>query len=138
MASQDGGYAKWGLALGIAIAGGSVIHAGRMTLATDEVPAGGEVTVTAGEATAIYGARAACDADAPPSFDSVIERGLETAPAHGELSDGGVGERYSRRCEGNVPIRIIDYAAAADYVGEDTVVIYGDVTNITVVAPEVE
>ncbi len=99
------------------------------------VPAGGEVSVLAGETTPIYGARGDCNASSPPTFDRVMERGLETKPEHGELSDGGVGQRFSNKCKGEVPIRIISYTSTPNYEGEDTVVIYGDRVDVTVEAP---
>ena len=96
------------------------------------VPAGGEVTVEAGQAAPIYGARARCDSTTPPTFERVMERGLETAPEHGELSDGGVGRRHSDACQGMVPMRVVNYTADPDYVGTDRLVIYGDEVTITV------
>jgi hypothetical protein len=48
-----------------------------------------------------------------------MERGLETAPEYGELSGGGISRRYSRACQGEVPIRGVNYIAEPDYVGAD-------------------
>jgi hypothetical protein len=99
---------------------------------SSEIPAGGNVTVSSGIETPIYGARARCGSQTAPTFEEVIERGLEVEPEHGKLSDGGTGTRYSQKCNSDVLIRIISYTSNEDYIGEDQVVIYGDETNITV------
>lgn len=121
----------------VAIASGmtlGILSAVSLSVYAEGVPAGGDITVISGEPTSIYGARAACGDSNPPSFDRVMER-VETMPEHGTLSDGGVGERYSNACQGEVPIRIIAYTSEDGYVGSDRLVVYGDTTNITVIVP---
>jgi hypothetical protein len=48
----------------------------------------------------------------------------------GTFSDGGVGERYSRRCNGTTPARAVRFTATTP--GQEQIEMFGDTIDITV------
>ena len=63
-----------------------------------------------------------------PSFGWTMSNAVTTEPKHGTLSDGGVGKRYSRRCEKKVPVRAVAYTPEMGFKGKDQVTFWGKET----------
>ena len=96
---------------------------------------GPEFVAISGVPTMIYGQRNDCAKDVAPSYEAVLAANAVTRPpAHGALSGGGVEERYSKRCDKRVPVRVIMYTSEPGYTGTDSVTFWGrDTVTINVV-----
>lgn len=53
-----------------------------------------------------------------------------TLPTRGSVSDGGVGWRFSGRCNAWVKVRVVRYTAKR--TGQDKLVVDGDTVNVTI------
>ncbi len=92
-----------------------------------QIPYKSHVELTVGQSTIIHGMRGKCG-KAAPNWDRVAKRlPLITT---GSFSDGGLGTRYSNRCNGETPARAIKFTA--EKVGSEQITLYGDPINITV------
>jgi hypothetical protein len=93
----------------------------------ENIPYRESVTLSVGQSTIVHGARGQCG-EAPPDWSAVAGRlpmvGL------GTFSDGGVGERYSRRCNGTTPARAVRFTATTP--GQEQIEMFGDTIDITV------
>lgn len=85
------------------------------------------VTVKVGDAIIIHGARGN---DCGPAPDWEVTRKLLPELTTGKLSDGGVGTRFSRQCDGLVAARAILFTATT--LGTEQTALYGDPITIHV------
>jgi hypothetical protein len=85
------------------------------------------VTARVGDALIIHGARGN---DCGPAPDWEVTRSLLPTLATGTLSDGGVGTRFSRQCDGRVAARAILFTATTP--GTEQTAIYGEPVTINV------
>lgn len=85
------------------------------------------VTVKLGEALIIHGARGD---NCGPAPDWEVTKELLPELTTGILSDGGIGTRYSRQCDGRVAARAILFTATTR--GTEQTSIYGDPVTINV------
>lgn len=95
------------------------------------IPYQSAVSLHVGESTIVHGARGKCGKDAP-DWEHAKERLPESEL--GTFSDGGVGTRGSRKCNGDTPARAVRFTASK--AGTETLKLYGDKVKITVTTPE--
>ena len=88
------------------------------------LPAGGELSITTGSKTIIYGARAARCGQEAPSFEDAIKNLDETPDGVGEFYDAGVGIRMSKSGGGSVKSRAIGVKLYPDFKGEVVISFY--------------
>ncbi len=98
------------------------------------IPMGLEVSTKPEETVIIYGQRAR-DCKSVPTFDWTTTNAVTREPAHGTLSNGGVGKRSSRSCGKVVPVRAVAFTPEADFTGTDSVTFWGQETVIVEVKP---
>jgi CubicO group peptidase (beta-lactamase class C family) len=120
------------LAAGLAVQGGAQDHQGYIS-------GGGDTfTTNPGIPVVIYGRRGECHGKEAPTFAALMEsKGVTQAPKHGTLSGGGTGERFSRGCNGRVPVRVIKYTSGPGFIGTDVVTFWGQDTVTINVVPAV-
>lgn len=106
---------------------------------TDPVGAGGKVTVKAGSTTPVYGLRDPQCGDEAPDFAHAMEvlvvaEGLKLDPALGQFVNGGISNRFSNSCGGQVKTRVIAIRAAPGAFGTfELSLMGGDVVEVTFV-----
>ncbi|SDE94579.1 hypothetical protein [Rhodospira trueperi] len=97
------------------------------TAMAQNIPYRETVTLSVGQSAIIHGARGQCG-EAPPDWSAVAAR-LPMVSV-GTFSDGGVGERRSRRCNGPTPARAVRFTATTP--GQEQIELFGDTVDITV------
>lgn len=91
------------------------------------IPYRDRVTLKVGQSAVIHGARGACG-EQPPPWNAAR---WELPPLYiGAWSDGGVGYRISRACDGPTPVRGIVFTAINP--GKESIVIFNDPVVISV------
>ncbi|MDN2568233.1 hypothetical protein N1F89_18575 [Aquibium sp. A9E412] len=118
--------------LAVVAAGSAYLLTGGLEISAKDMPAAEveyrpSTTVGVGESAVVHGARGVCG-KAPPEWDSVVQ-GLPELDI-GTWSDGGVGVRYSRRCNGFTPARGVVFTAVRP--GEAVFTLFGDPVAIRV------
>ena len=98
------------------------------------IPRDDLLTTSPGKAIVIYGQRGR-KCGKPPSFKRFIQnrRAVTTKPKGGTLSDGGIGQRYSRACGKDIKARAIVYSPKKGFVGQDEVVFWNADTVVILV-----
>ncbi len=87
------------------------------------LPAGGDISLTPGSKTIIYGARARCGLEAP-SYQDTLKNMDDLPDGIGEIYDAGVGVRISKSCGGPVKSRAIGIKLYPDFKGEVVITFY--------------
>lgn len=100
------------------------------------VGAGGTVAVSGDDPVPVYGIRDR-DCGNAPDFRTqmellVGELGLSMPAEAGVLADGGVSRRQSRRCGGEVDVRVVVYRPRPGYTGTFELDFFGDLVKVTV------
>lgn len=91
------------------------------------IPYRDRITLKVGQSAVIHGARGACG-EQPPPWNAAR---WELPPLYiGAWSDGGIGYRISRACDGPTPARAVVFTAINP--GEESIVIFNDPVLITV------
>ncbi len=97
-----------------------------------------DLVVEQGQCVEINGIRRKCGKSGAPNFARLVRssRAISIRPKNGTLSDGGIGMRESRSCDGDVvDVRIIVYTPNPGFIGKDTVEFFSSETITITVKP---